>query len=164
MMPDPVAVYAHHRPCTSAPTEDPAGSPDMMLLDDQPHTLYVHDLDRELAETDAPADSVVFLPGFEDQLASVPRLLLADNKPNCTALVLYREPVSLLEPDGDSGVKRALVETRKRARARQKMHGSLGSAGSDGSSPTAPSDTKASAGSTNGTHDDLMEIDSAFTP
>ncbi|PLB44676.1 hypothetical protein P170DRAFT_512843 [Aspergillus steynii IBT 23096] len=115
---DPVAIY-DHRTYAPGTGDEPPGSPDMMLLDDQSHTLYVQDLDRELAEADLPGDSVVFLPGIEEKLASVPRLLLVSNKESCKELIPYREPVSLLEPNKNSNVRRALIETRERARASQ---------------------------------------------
>ncbi|KAK1141917.1 hypothetical protein N8T08_008328 [Aspergillus melleus] len=167
---DPVALYNHHHhphhhdhTFTPSTSQETPGSPDVMLLDDQKHKIYVQDLDRELAEVDLPGNSVVFLPGIEETWATVPRLMLADSKNSCNELVLYREPVSLLEPGKNSNVRRALVETRERARARQKAQVSPFTSVSRGT--LTPSDgVYAKAGNSNETEGgDMMEIDWANT-
>ncbi|KAL4902473.1 hypothetical protein BDW74DRAFT_157834 [Aspergillus multicolor] len=89
---------------------------DAMLLDDTATTLYVHDLEQELAETDALEGALTILPGLEGRL-SMTKMLVADNsKPPCNEIVLYREPESLSIPKDKDLVRRALIETRERAR------------------------------------------------
>lgn len=163
---DAVGDYDHHHrhhDLIRAPstTQERAGSPDRMLVDDQKHTIYIQNLDRELADIDLPQDSVAFLPGIEERLASVPRLMLADNRAsNCGELVLYREPESLLEPNRNSYVRRALVETRERARA---CHKAQVSACSDVPGSMPLDGVSADMGSLNNTiGGDMMEIDSVL--
>ncbi|KAF7629823.1 hypothetical protein AFLA_013526 [Aspergillus flavus NRRL3357] len=71
---------------------------DMMILDDTKHTVYIHDLEREIAETELPSDSITFLPGIGENLRAIPRFVVTEAKPICNELVLYREPASLTVP------------------------------------------------------------------
>lgn len=98
------------RPSQSRPT-------DMMMLDDTEHTVYIHDLDRELAEAESSEDHSIFLSAIGEKLAVIPKSLVAQSKPNCQALVLYQEPTSLSVPRDKDNAGKALAETRERARS-----------------------------------------------
>ncbi|RAL01495.1 uncharacterized protein BO80DRAFT_354334 [Aspergillus ibericus CBS 121593] len=105
---------------TNAKEKPPASSStDSMLLDDTKHTVYIHDLDRELEETEPNADTFTFLHRYADQLTAIPRLLVTRAKTPCNELVLYTEPTSLsITKEGDN-VRKALIATRDRARRGQ---------------------------------------------
>ncbi|KAE8376171.1 hypothetical protein BDV26DRAFT_266084 [Aspergillus bertholletiae] len=126
----------------------------MMVLDDTRHTIYIHDLEREIAETELPIDSITFLPGVGENLRAIPRFIVTEAKPKCNELVLYREPTSLTVPKERDTVRKALIETRERARTNQcGRHPSTYS--------TTYLGTVADLGSSNNTHHpgDEMEID-----
>lgn len=89
-----------------------------MLLDDTKYTVYIHDLDREIAEAEDQEDGVAFLPTIAEKLASIPRSILSPPKPQGNELVLYSEPVSLTVPEEQDCVRSAVIETKARARKR----------------------------------------------
>ncbi|KAL4912201.1 hypothetical protein BDW62DRAFT_195247 [Aspergillus aurantiobrunneus] len=91
---------------------------DPMMLDDTESTVYIHDLEQELAEIDILGPAITIIPGLEDRL-SVTKMLVADNKNPCNDIVLYREPESLTIPKDKDQVRQALIETRERARLAQ---------------------------------------------
>lgn len=84
-----------------------------MILDDTKHTTYIHNLDQELMEADSPG--LVFSP-FVQKVLSVPPSVLSDSKPSGKELVLYTEPFSLTVPKEKDNVRRAILESRARAR------------------------------------------------
>ncbi|KAB8253607.1 hypothetical protein BDV32DRAFT_133861 [Aspergillus pseudonomiae] len=92
---------------------------DLMILDDTKYTVYIHDLEREIAETELPSDSITFVPGIVENLRAIPRFITTEAKPMCNELVLYREPASLTVPRERDTVRKALIETRERARTTQ---------------------------------------------
>jgi hypothetical protein len=87
-----------------------------MLLDDTRDTIYVHDIDHDLAESHAQQDTISILPGVAGTLLSIPKTLFADTKSQSNELVLYQEPKSLSIPEEQDNVRRAIAETRARAR------------------------------------------------
>ncbi|RAL07471.1 uncharacterized protein BO97DRAFT_378424 [Aspergillus homomorphus CBS 101889] len=93
-----------------------------MILDDTKHTLYIHDLERELAEVEILDNQLTILPALADTLSTVPRMLVTEDSARCTELVLYTEPVSLTVPRGIDDVQKALIATRERARQAHKEH------------------------------------------
>lgn len=93
-----------------------------MLLDDTKDTVFIHDIDRELAESDTQEDTISILPGVAGTLMSIPNTLIADTKPQSHELVLYREPKSLSIPEEQDNVRRAIAETRARARQARLDH------------------------------------------
>lgn len=103
----------------SAPRPSPSTLTDMMMLDDTKHTVYIHDLEREIAEAELPSDPITFLPEVGESLRAIPKFIIADTTPVCNELVLYREPTSLTVPKERDSVCKALVETRERARTSQ---------------------------------------------
>ncbi|KAJ5166549.1 uncharacterized protein N7482_005330 [Penicillium canariense] len=140
----------------------PAGCPspafpaqaDAMLLDDTKHTIYIHDLDRELAEPETPG-GLVLLP-IAAKMISMPESVLSASSPG-KELVLYTEPSSLTLPKEQDSVRKAIIESRARARA--------------GRHQSPPPPTESSPSSSNGfpvttvtysNDDDPMDID--FNP
>lgn len=98
-----------------------------MQLDDTEHTTYIHNLEQELAELESPG--LVFAP-FAETVLSVPSSVLY-TKPTGQELVLYTEPSSLTVPREKDNVRKAILETRARARAKvQSTHTSPRCAGS----------------------------------
>ncbi|KAJ6092021.1 hypothetical protein N7467_003990 [Penicillium canescens] len=89
------------------------GKEDMMLLDDTQHTTYIHNLDQEL-EGDSP-DGLIFSP-LATKLLSVPASVLS-SQPSGKELVLYTEPASLTVPKDKDNIRKAILESRERARA-----------------------------------------------
>ncbi|PYI06290.1 hypothetical protein BO78DRAFT_470088 [Aspergillus sclerotiicarbonarius CBS 121057] len=96
-----------------------SSSTDSMLLDDTKHTVYIHDLDRELEDIEPKADSFTILPTCVNQMPIIPRLLVTNTKTPCNELVLYTEPTSLSIPKENDSVRKALIATRERARKSQ---------------------------------------------
>lgn len=91
----------------------------MMLLDDTKTTSYVYNLEQELADIDAEELTVAFLPGVSETLTAVPRSILLETQPPNNQLVLYREPTSLSVPRDHDSVRRAIIESKQRIRAKQ---------------------------------------------
>lgn len=92
---------------------------DPMALDDTKYTTYIYDIDHEIRGCDHQEDAVTLLPGITGTLMSIPKSLLTDVKPHSRELVLYQEPTSLTIPKEQDNVRRAIAESRARARARQ---------------------------------------------
>ncbi|KAL4774127.1 hypothetical protein BDW60DRAFT_215543 [Aspergillus nidulans var. acristatus] len=90
-------------------------------LDDQPLTKKFGRLqiEQELAETEILDGAFTILPGIEGRLSLANILVANESKRPCTAVVLYREPESLSIPKDKDQVRRALIETRERARLSQ---------------------------------------------
>jgi hypothetical protein len=86
-----------------------------MMLDDTKHTTYIHDLDRELADIDPPEGGLVILP-LAANMISVPESVLSTPSQG-RELVLYAEPSSLTVPKEHDSVRKAIIESRARARA-----------------------------------------------
>ncbi|KAL4878260.1 hypothetical protein BJY04DRAFT_115662 [Aspergillus karnatakaensis] len=95
---------------------------DAMMLDDTKSRVYVHDLERELAEVERLDSPLIILPGLEDKLSISKRMMVPDSARQCSEMVLYREPESLSIPKERDQVRRAIIETRERARLRQSMN------------------------------------------
>lgn len=87
-----------------------------MMLDDTKHTIYIHDLDREIEDIDKADSAFSLIPGLGENLSTIPRLLVPAPRPKGNELVLYQEPESLTVPKEADNVRRALIETRERAR------------------------------------------------
>ncbi|OAA44492.1 hypothetical protein BBO_03975 [Beauveria brongniartii RCEF 3172] len=100
------------------------GDDDAMRLDDSKHKVYIYNIDEELAEDSEPDDAkLVFLPDIEKRLREtrIPPQILANGDGELAGmqLVLYSDPKSLSVPESKDGVRKAIIETRRRIRARQ---------------------------------------------
>ncbi|KAE8348241.1 hypothetical protein BDV28DRAFT_102283 [Aspergillus coremiiformis] len=137
-----------------APEDSPLTSTDMMMLDDTKHTIYIHDLEREIAEAELPCDHVTFLPVVGESLGAIPRFIVAEPGPACNELVLYREPTFLTVPKETDTLSKALSETRERARRSQRGRHFCAYS-------TPVSGVVADTSNSNDTHssDDAMEMD-----
>ncbi|KAJ6120241.1 hypothetical protein N7523_004521 [Penicillium sp. IBT 18751x] len=93
---------------------------DVMLLDDTKHTTYIHSLDQELAEPDPPNEGLVISP-LATSMMSMPRSILFNSSSNGKEMVLYSEPSSLTVPRDKDTVRKAILESRARARAEIKQ-------------------------------------------
>ncbi|KAE9368610.1 hypothetical protein N431DRAFT_560993 [Stipitochalara longipes BDJ] len=114
---------------SKAPTPNKSQEDDIMHLDDSKHKVYIYDLDAELSDSESSSDEgkLVFLPDIEKHLREtrIPPRILANSEGelagNNLQLVLYNVPSSLTVPEEQDSVRRAIVETRARARARQEQ-------------------------------------------
>lgn len=114
---------------SKAPAQDKSQDDDIMRLDDTKHKVYIYDLDAELSDSESSSDEgkLVFLPNIEKHLREtrIPPRVLANSEGelagNNLQLVLYNVPSSLTVPEEQDSVRRAIVETRARVRARQEQ-------------------------------------------
>jgi hypothetical protein len=100
---------------------------DMMQVDDTKHKVYIYDLDAELSDSESSDDGkLVFLPNIEKHLreSRIPPSILANSEGELAGnnqLVLYNVPSSLTVPEEQDSVRKAIIETRARARAKQEQ-------------------------------------------
>ena len=102
-----------------------------MQLDDTKHKVYIYNLDAELESVDGEEEKVVFLPDIERKLNKIPKSLLRGHAqtPANSEMVLYRVPSSLTVPEENDNVRRAIIESRDRARQKQAEESNLGERG-----------------------------------
>ena len=93
---------------------------DTMQLDDTKDKVYIHNLDEQLAEIE-DEEKMVFLPDIEKKLGKIPHYLLTgDLRPTAeNQMVLYGVPASLSVPEEQDNVRKAIIESRARAREKQ---------------------------------------------
>jgi hypothetical protein len=112
---------ASSKPKPSAQTRDD----DTMRLDDTKHKVYIYDLDAELSDSESDDGRLVFLPDIEKHLREtrIPPSILANSEGELAGqsqqLILYNIPSSLTVPEEKDSVRKAIIETRARARAKQ---------------------------------------------
>jgi hypothetical protein len=101
---------------------------DIMQLDDTKHKVYIYDLDAELSDSESSDDGrLVFLPDIQKHLREtrIPPSILANSEGELAGmnnqLVLYNVPSSLTVPAEQDSVRKAIIETRARARAKQEQ-------------------------------------------
>lgn len=92
-----------------------------MELENTRDRVFIHDLDQELSEIDAEGERLIFLPDIERKLARIPKSVLTTHSQPITGneVVLYNVPSSLSIPREKDNVRRAILETRARAREKQ---------------------------------------------
>lgn len=95
-----------------------------MRLDDSKHKVYIYNIDDELSsDSEAEDGRLVFLPDIEKHLKQnrIPRHVLANNDGELAGMqvVLYSDPKSLSVPEEKDGVRKAVLEARKRHREAQ---------------------------------------------
>ncbi|KAK4695044.1 hypothetical protein P7C71_g2629, partial [Lecanoromycetidae sp. Uapishka_2] len=97
------------------------GAIDSMQLDDTKDRVYIHNLDDEISDTEAEEERLVFLPDIEKKLAKIPKsILLGEGHPHAgNEMILYRAPYSLSIPEEHDKVRKAIIESRARARQKQ---------------------------------------------
>lgn len=94
-----------------------------MHLDDTKHKVYIYNIDDELSSDSEDEGKMVFLPDIEKRLREnrIPKSILANQDGEITGMqvVLYSDPKSLTVPEEKDGVRRAIIEARKRLREQQ---------------------------------------------
>ncbi|EKD18457.1 uncharacterized protein L3040_007519 [Drepanopeziza brunnea f. sp. 'multigermtubi'] len=102
------------------------GDDDTMHLDDTKHKVYIYDLDAELADgsgSESDDGKLVFLPDIQQHLREtrIPPMVFANSEGELAGansqLVLYNVPSSLSVPAEKDSVRKAVIESRARARA-----------------------------------------------
>lgn len=98
-----------------------------MQLDNTKDKVYIHNLDDELAEIESEEEKLVFLPDIEKKLGMMGKIpksvLLGEGYPApSNEVVLYSVPSSLSVPKEQDNVRKAIIESRARAREKQ-LHG-----------------------------------------
>lgn len=96
----------------------------MMRLDDTKDHVYICNIDEELEDDSEPdPGKVIFLPDIEKILWEnrIPRHILVNKDGELAGMqmVLYSDPKSLSVPEEKDGVRKAILESRRRIRARQ---------------------------------------------
>ncbi|KAG0651703.1 hypothetical protein D0Z07_2081 [Hyphodiscus hymeniophilus] len=101
---------------------------DIMEVDDTKHKVYIYDLDAELSDSESSDDGrLVFLPDIRKHLRDtrIPPTIFANSEGELAGMnnqmVLYNVPTSLTVPEEQDSVRRAIIETRARARAKQEQ-------------------------------------------
>ena len=91
-----------------------------MQLDDTKDKVYIHSLDDELADIESE-EKLIFLPDIEKKLGKIPKSVLLGEGYPCTGneVVLYSVPSSLSVPEEQDKVRKAIIESRARARETQ---------------------------------------------
>ena len=95
-----------------------------MQLDDTKNRVYIHNLDDELADIESEEEKLVFLPDIEKKLGMIGKIpksvLLGEGHPSTgNQVVLYSVPSSLSIPAEHDNVRKAIIESRARAREKQ---------------------------------------------
>lgn len=92
-----------------------------MQLDDTKDKVYIYNLDDELSDMEPVEEKLIFLPDIEKRLTKIPKSILTSHQPSTTSseMVLYNVPASLSVPEEQDNVRKAIIETRARARERQ---------------------------------------------
>jgi len=109
----------NHTKLPAQPQDD-----DVMHVDDTKYKVYIYNIDDELSDSESSDDSkLVFLPDIEKHLLDtrIPRSILANSEGELAGnnqLVLYNIPTSLTVPEAQDSVRKAIIETRARARAK----------------------------------------------
>ena len=91
-----------------------------MELDDTKDKIYIHNLDEQIAEIE-DEEKMIFLPDIEKKLGKIPHYLLTgDLRPTAeNQIILYGVPASLSVPEEKDNVRKAMIESRARAREKQ---------------------------------------------
>ncbi|KAI9813144.1 MAG: hypothetical protein M1827_004365 [Pycnora praestabilis] len=94
---------------------------DAMQLDSTKDKVYIYNIDDELSDTESEGERLVFLPDFERRLTKIPKSILTGHSSSTGSneMVLYSVPTSLSIPQEHDNVRKAIIETRARAREKQ---------------------------------------------
>jgi len=110
-------------PSSSSKPQGQQKDEDFMQMDDTKHKVYIYDLDAELSDSESDDGKLVFLPDIEKHLrqSRIPPSVLANSEGELAGskqMVLYNVPSSLSVPEEKDSVRKAIIETRARARAK----------------------------------------------
>ena len=111
---------------------------DSMQIDDTRDRVYIHSLDEELKTVDEEETRALFLPDIERKLNKIPKSVLTGHSQPLTRneVVLYSVPTSLTVPREQDSVRKAIVESRARARQKQADDVKAAPSGNDTTSAT----------------------------
>lgn len=121
-IPKPPTSPAAPITATSAVKAPVRSDDDLMQVDDTRDRVYIHNLDDELADIESDEEKLVFLPDIEKRLSKIPKQLLQSRNHEDhedhegQELVLYSVPKSLTVDEGHDSVRKAIIESRQRAR------------------------------------------------
>ncbi len=110
-----------YNPIVRQGPQDADTSRDSMQLDDSKNKVYIYNIDDELSGTESEEEKLIFLPDIEQRLTKIPKSVLINGERPVTSgeIVLYNVPQSLSVPQERDDVRRAIIETRARARELQ---------------------------------------------
>ncbi len=109
------------QPKTTRPQRRIHDNDESMQLDDTKDRVYIHNLDDELSDIESEDEKLVFLPDIEKKLSKIPKsVLLGESRSSIgNEMVVYSVPTSLSIPKEQDNVRKAIIESRARARERQ---------------------------------------------
>lgn len=92
-----------------------------MQVDETKDKVYIYNLDQELSAIESEEERLIFLPDIDKKLGKIPKSVLASTEPSVTGseMVLYNVPSSLSVPPENDKVRKAIIESRARAREKQ---------------------------------------------
>ena len=93
-----------------------------MQVEDTKDKVYIFDLDKELAEVESGEDTPVFIPDIEKHIMKMPKSVLIGDDIKAAAnkqMILYRPPPSFTVPTDKGSVRKAIIESRRRAQEKQ---------------------------------------------
>ncbi|KXT07615.1 hypothetical protein AC578_10142 [Pseudocercospora eumusae] len=122
------AINGEHRNRSSnyyipiSPSPSPAAATtnnDSMQVDETPDRVYIHNLDEELADIESDEEKLIFLPDIDKHFSKIPKHVLTGRRQDDhegQELVLYSVPTPLTSGEGSNAVRKAIIESRQRAR------------------------------------------------
>ncbi|KXT18721.1 hypothetical protein AC579_2696 [Pseudocercospora musae] len=111
--PSPAATKAQHVKAAATSNNEP------MQVDETRDRVYIHNLDEELAGLESDEEKLIFLPDIEKYFSNIPKHVLTarrDDDHEGQELVLYGVPSPLTSGEGSNAVRKAIIESRQRAR------------------------------------------------
>lgn len=111
---------------------------DFMPVDDTSDRIWIHDLDREIAEIEAEEERarMALLSETGDAYSKIPEHLLKQNMASNEnaanmQLILYQEPTSLSLTEEEDAIRKTIIDARRRLREAQVQNTALPSKESD---------------------------------
>ena len=91
-----------------------------MHVDETKDRVVIHDLEAEIAEIERHEPRALLLPDIDKKFSCIPPMLLEiTTSREVKNLVLYQVPASLSVPQEHDAVRKAIIESRRRARTEQ---------------------------------------------
>lgn len=100
-----------------------------MQVDETKDKVYIYNLDQELSDIESEEERLIFLPDIDKKLGKIPKSVLDPRHTSVTGseMILYNIPSSLSVPPEHDNVRKAIIESRARAREKQ-VQGTMDSA------------------------------------
>lgn len=92
-----------------------------MQVDETKDKVYIYNLDQELSDIESEEERLIFLPDIDKRLGNIPKSVLVPTESSVAGseIVLYNIPSSLSVPPEHDKVRKAIIESRARAREKQ---------------------------------------------